>query len=187
MVAIQLAAAATGAAVATWVVILHLGAGWQLMAVAVTVASLLASAPMLFPVDDPLTAALRALARRSSGVLRWRLDRALALRQRLAAQTERVAAGNRGKLDRGFESLLQVAQRRQVATDEAAETLDASLAQHLTVLERGVSALERRSAVRSDLDRRGVEELQREAEEIESEIEALIEVSGEPVVAGAHG
>ncbi len=179
--AIQLALAATSGGIATLVVILHLGAGWQLLTVAVTVAALVASSPLLFPVDDSLTAALRDLARRSSGVLRWRLDRAVVLRRKLMAQAETLAAGDLAKLNRAFDSLLRVSHARLLAGGDSADKLDASLADHLSALERGLSALDRRTAVRTDLDSRGAEELQREAEEIESEVEALAEVTASPI------
>jgi hypothetical protein len=179
--AIQLALAGLTAAIATQVVLLHLYAGWQLQLVAVVVGALLVSAPLLIAVDDHLTAELRAMALRSSGVLRWRLERAVTLRRKISSQTGTMASGDADKVERAFMSLVRLAKARQAASSDSVEVLDDSIADHLTALERGLAAIDRRTALRTGMETGRAEEMQREAEQIEAEAQALIEVTGSPV------
>ncbi len=175
----QLAVAVLSGGAAAWVVLFHQTAPWHLLLVAVTVASLIASTPLLFPVDDHLTSVLRGLARRAAGTLRWRLERAASLRRRMCEQKGTLPKAEAERLDTAFRSLIRLAQVRLESSASTAEVLDESIAEHLPALERGLSAIDRRTAFKTGLENGSAEELEREAEEIEAEAMALAEVARE--------
>lgn len=162
-----------------WVVLTHQTAAWHLLAVAITVAALIASIPLLLPVDDHLTSVLRGLARRGSGTLRWRLERAASLRRRMGEQQVSLPRAEVEQLDKAFHSLIKLAQVRLEASASTAEVLDESIADHLAALERGLSAIDRRTAFKTGLENQSAGDLEREVDEIEAEAMALAEVARE--------
>ena len=160
-----------GGAAASWVVRANAGLETTLWMVALAVASLLASLPWLVPSDAPRTFALRRLAARARGALRFTLLRAVVAHRRLAEAD--VPEKMRRRLDRAFDDVIHRCERRLDARGERAQLdVRSSVVQLVRVARLAAT----RDALLEDLDT-PAHRVAAESDTLEAEVLALGEVS----------
>lgn len=148
-------------------------------AAAVLVAGLLAASALALPADDAVTHALAALAKELPGATGDRLLRAALLRRRVAesAAVEALAEATGARVEQAWRALAEIAaQRAAVAGAAVAPVLDARIEQHVEGLERIHAAAEERFARAAGLGDGRLAAAKVEAETIETEVKALVEV-----------
>lgn len=135
-------------ATSAWVVESYVGVSWTVGGAAVGISLVLAAAPWVLRVDDPITHQLRTLARRSGPPLRKTLVRALATRRRLADEMATLPPRDVAAVDAAFQSLATLAVARLGVGPARAEALDRRIAAHAQAIGRARRVLiARRAAV----------------------------------------
>lgn len=164
--------AMVGGATATWLAAHNGTAPPSSWLVSLVVASLLASAPWAFRADDVVALSLEALALRSSGTTKLRLERAAALRRKLMAQVG-VSKAERKRLARVFENILRLGETRIRVGVAGGASLDETIAEHLAALEERCSIVSAREAAVESTRRADAQELRQDNLGVEAEVEAL--------------
>lgn len=169
---LHVAVAFAGGFAASWVARANAGLEVTLWMTAVVVAALLASVPWIVPTDAPRTFALRRLAWRAKGPLRWRILRAVVVHRRLG--DAELAPRLRRRVERSFDDLIARCERR--LDRRASETIDASVASAVGQLTRVARAATSRELLLEGIERSG-SELTADSEALEAEVAALSELA----------
>ncbi len=163
--------------IAAWVAWAYVGADWLIRGAAVTVAALLAAAPLLITIDDRVTHRLRMLADRASGARRYGLLRAVVLRRRHVDADYRLSRGTRRRLERAYRALLATATSRIDGSTGQHAVLDRRIDAYLSALTRASRAAGRAHALSTGIDDAVLAELRLEGEDLEAKAQALAEVA----------
>ncbi|HJL19889.1 MAG TPA: hypothetical protein RMH99_29770 [Sandaracinaceae bacterium LLY-WYZ-13_1] len=166
----HLGLAFTSGVAASWVARANAGLETSLWTVAVVVAALLASVPWLVPADPARTFALRKLADRARGPLRWRLLRAVVAHRRLADLE--LPSAVRRRVERAIDVLRARVERR--LDRRLVDRVDPDVARTVEQLVRVSRAAVRREALLEDLE--GAAGIDAEREALEAEVAALAEL-----------
>ena len=169
---VHLGAAFAGGAAAAWVTRANQGLETSLWMVAVVMAALLASVPWLVPADAPRTFALRRLASRARGPLRWRLLRAVVSHRTLADLD--LPDRLRTRIERSFDRLRHECERR--FERRAVDRVDAHLERSVAQLVRVARAARAKEALLDTLDD-PTAQLAADGDQLEAEVAALGEVT----------
>ncbi len=180
MRAAHVAAAALGGAAAALVALRYGGdASSAVRAAAVVVAGMLAAASLALPADDVVAHALAAAARELPGATGDRLLRAALLRRRAAESpaVESLAEATAGRVEQAWRALAEAAAQRAAAGGAVADVLDRRIEQHVEGLERIHAAADERFARAAGLSDGRLAAAAVEAEAIETEVRAIVEVA----------
>jgi hypothetical protein len=168
----HLGVAFVGGVGASWVARANAGLETSLWMVAVVVAALLASVPWIVPADAPRTFALRKLASRARGPLRWRLLRAVVAHRRLADLE--LPGRLRRRIERGFDELRDKCERR--FDRRVLDRVDPDLERSVDQLVRVARAAACRDALLEGLED-SARQLAADGDALEAEVAALSELS----------
>ncbi len=144
---------------------------------AISVAALLAAAPLLITVDDRIAHRLRSLAERASGAQRFKLLRAVVLRRRHLDADYRLSRGTRRRLERAYRALIATATSRIERNTGQHAVLDRRIDAYLSALTRASRAAGRAHALSTGIDDAVLAELRLEGEDLEAKAQALAEVA----------
>lgn len=179
MRAAHVTTSALGGALASLVALRYGGdATTAVRVAAVVVAGLLAAASLALPADDVVAYGLAALAKELPGATGDHLLRASLLRRRVAESpaVEALAEATAARVEQAWRALAEVAAQRVAAGALAAPVLDRRIEQHVEGLERIHAAAEERFARAAGMTDGRLAAAKVEAETIESEVKALVEV-----------
>jgi hypothetical protein len=168
------ALAVLGGASAMWVTSWYAHAEIAARVASLVVASIVVGLPLVVPVDDPRTASLLALARRSRGPQRTRLLRAVALARR-AERCEDTSRADRVMLASVFHAVERAAER---GLRRSAREVDEALEEQLAAVARFLRALARRGDATLGLEARADVGLASAREAVELEARTLRELTG---------
>lgn len=154
---------------ASWVAHENRGLETSLWLIAVVVAALLASIPWILPADAARTFALRRLAGRARGALRWRLLRAVVAHRRVA-EVE-LSRGMRRRVERAFDELRRRAEHR--LDRGLLDRLDVDVACAVDQLVRVARAARSREELLEGLT---ASDLASDSDALEAEVAALAEL-----------
>lgn len=143
---------------------------------AVVMGTLIAGAPLLLPVDDPIAAGLREVARGHGGVLRRRLLRAVVLRRRMVDHDFSPATARR--LERAWRALLRAARARARARAASAEVLDRRIAEYVRSLGDAWRSGSTTRALTEGVDDVALAGLRLHREDLVAEAAAMVEAEG---------
>jgi hypothetical protein len=163
--------------IAAWVAWAYVGSGWMIRGAAISVAALLAAAPLLIAVDDRVAHRLRLLADRATGSRRWGLLRAVVLRRRHIDADYRLSRGTRRRLERAYRALIATATSRIDGSTGQHVVLDRRIDAYLSALTRASRAAGRAHALSTGIDDAVLAELRLEGEDLEAKAQALAEVA----------
>lgn len=169
----HLALAFVAGVAASWVAGVEARSDVTLWLIAITVAAVLASVPWLLPSDGPRAFALRRLAGRAQGPLKLRLIRAVIAARRLGDLAQPLPPRVRKRIDRAFDDVIALAERRLEGRGGA--ILEQDLARNVDHLSRIARAARRRGLLLEALDV-DAGALRSEQEHLEAEVSALVEV-----------
>jgi hypothetical protein len=169
---LHVAVAFAGGVGASWVARANAGLEVTLWMTAVVVAALLASVPWIVPSDAPRTFALRRLAWRAKGPLRWRILRAVVVHRRLG--DAELAPRLRRRVERSFDDVILRCERR--FDRRASDPMDASVSSAVAQLTRVARAAASRELLLEGLDKTG-SELAADSDALEAEVAALSELA----------
>ena len=179
----HLALSLVGGAMASAVALHHGGAATAAVRMAaLAVAGLLASLPLFVAVDDAVAAALARAAMETPGDAGDALSRAVALRRRIehSPAVEALADSTARHLERAWDALVAIVGQR-AAMDSlgttAVSVLDRRIAQHVEALERIHTSADERFARSAGLTDASLAAARIEAETLETEVRALVEVA----------
>jgi len=175
---IQCVAAIAAGALASWVAITFADATTAAALIAIGVGALIALAPMLVEIDDPIAYELRQASRSTTGALRWRLLRAAALRARMIEASPDLSRSRARALARAWRALVTLARARVDAGHASVPRLEEQLFAHVDFLERSARALGLRRALAEGLDSGALADLRIESETLEAHAAALAELDG---------
>jgi len=162
--------------IAAWVAWAYADASWAIRGSAISVAALLAAAPLLISVDDRIAHRLRVLAERVAGARRLRLLRGVVLRRRYLDADYNLSRGTRRRLERAYRALLATATSRIDGTTGQHVVLDQRIDAYVLALTRASRAAGRAHALSTGIDDAILAELRLEGEDLEAKAEALAEV-----------
>jgi hypothetical protein len=175
-VVLQLAVAALGAITAGRVLLQFHDASSAVRLVAIGVAALLVSVPLLLAVEESRVGALLAAARRTRGTARMQLLRAAALRRRLASAELAMGKQDALRIDRAFDTVLRLGEARAGSRAIDLVAVDRALAAHVTALARLMRALRARWASGEAIAAHGAHDLAAAGERVLAEAAALDEL-----------
>lgn len=144
---------------------------------ALVVAGIIASVPMVVPVDDRVTLALDDAALRAGGRVLSVLSLSVVLRRRVLESDalEALSEGSRERIEGVWRSLAAMARRRAEldAGEGVATVLDEKIEAHVAALQRVHTAAEARYERSLAVSDQGLAEAAVEGESLEAEVEAL--------------
>lgn len=175
---LTLALGVVGGAVGTTIAVAYAGDAVFIRVTAIVVGALVATAAMLVPIDDPVAWALRDLSDRTTGPLRWRLLRAVALRRRHVDLAEGLSRTVRRKLERAWRGLVRAARTRVESPGGARDALELRVVAYVRALGRVARAAADANALSADMDDAVLAELKLARDDIEARAHALAEVGG---------
>lgn len=143
---------------------------------AILVAGVLAAAPLLVPVDEPMPFALDLAADDLDGGARVTLARAASLARRSAELRGALRADSRKHLDRSLRVVLALGRARALADGAAAEVIDRQLAAHVDEMERLFAAATEAGARTAGLGDTTLVAIRENGEQLASQASALAEV-----------
>jgi hypothetical protein len=169
----HLGAAFVGGMGASWIARAQQGSEMTLWLVAVIVAAILASVPWLVPTDGPRAFALRRLAARAQGPLRFRLLRAVVIARRMAELPAPLPRRVSKRVLHAFDEVIMLAERRLDGRSSA--LIDGELARTIDHLTRIARAARRRAVLIDGLEGDAAL-LHTEKDALEAEVAALAEL-----------
>jgi len=147
---------------------------WVAMS-ATVVGALLAALPLLIAVDDTTTYGLRMLTDSTTGALRQRVLRAVALRRRSTEIADVLSRSARRRFERAWRAVARIA-KASASARTSRETLETHLSAYLHALHRALRAAENAAVLTKDVDDAVLAELRHEGEDLEAHASALAEV-----------
>lgn len=159
-----------GGIAASWVTRANQGLEVTLWLTAITVAALLASIPWLVPTDAPRTFALRRVASRARGPLRFSLLRAVVAHR--ALMEIELPQKLRRRVERTFDDVIRRAERCL----ERDGRRDDELGRIISQLQRVSRAAGSRDALLDGLESSAARGLAAESDALEAEVAALVEL-----------
>jgi hypothetical protein len=131
--------------------------------------------PLAVPADDARTGALRSVARRSQGVARAILLRAIAVRRRLETALHRPTRDEQRALEAAFARLTELGEARASAL-AGGPTIERAMRGRLDTIVGCARALDRRAAAHEGLDAHADTRLETRRVDVETEVRVLDEL-----------